>query len=190
MTWIHHQGVGAFNNTCCRCIMIPHTQRAKNFPYLTSKAVPSPEQVRLAQQDMFFSCCGVEWGYSTHLPHPERMRPKTRLPSSKSEQPQRKKVSQKAGCINCGTWPLISASAEVRAGSSLCTSDIPRRTMCTGSAVFQETGHITVPPPYMQPLHGAVQKWWAPLACAKLYVTSRLTTFRYLSNKFQSELVN
>lgn len=169
----------------------PCTNSQDNFPYLTSKAVPSPEKMRSAQHDMLFTCCVVEPGYSTHLPHPERMRPKTRLSSPRSEQPLKKSTVKKQAAKMVVTYhSLISASAKVCAGTPNCTSGVPRGAMHTGNPAFQETGHIMVPPHYMQSFHGAVQRQWAPPSCTKLYVTSRQTTFSHLSNKFQSELVN
>lgn len=73
-------------------IMILMHKRAKRISLtLPQKQYPPQNRLRSAQQNMFFSCCVVESGYSTHLPHPERMRPKTRLPRSKSEQSQRKR---------------------------------------------------------------------------------------------------
>lgn len=163
MTWILHQGLGACpNNIPLRAQWSPCTNSQDNFP--TSKGVPSTEEARSAQQDMLFSCCVVESGYSTHLPHPERRRPKTRLPSPKSEQPQRKRAAQ----IVIPNHSLISASAEVCAGTPHCTSSIPRGAMCTGNPALQEAGHIVLPPHYMQPFHGAVQKGWAPLFYTKL----------------------
>lgn len=175
MTWILHQRVVAFTTTP---LWVHNDLHAQNhFLYPTSKAVPSQEQTRSAQQDMFFSHCVVKLGYSTHLPHPVRMRPKTRLPSLRSEQPQRKRAVKKEALTVTPNHSLISASAEVCAGISHCTSHIPRRATCTGNPAFQETGHIMVPPHYMQPFHGAVQKGRPPLSCTKLYGTSRQTTF-------------
>lgn len=87
-------GAGAFQQHPLWLRNDPHAQTAKTIS-LTSKAVPSPEQVSAAQQDVLFPCYVVESGYSTHLPHPERMRPKTRLPSPRSEQPQRKRAVKK-----------------------------------------------------------------------------------------------
>lgn len=72
------------------------------LPYTQSTTIPQ-EEVRSRQKDTLLSCCVVELGHSTHLPHPERMRPKTRLPPPKSEQLQRKRAAKKEDCLNCHT---------------------------------------------------------------------------------------
>lgn len=155
-------------------------KQPRQFPLSYLKAVPSPEQVRAAQQDMLCPRCVVESGYSTHLPHPERMRPKTRLPSPRSEQPQRKRaVKKQATYTVIPNHSLISASAEVCAGTPHCTSNSPRGAMCMENPAFQETGHIVVPPHYLQSFCSAVQKGWAPPSYTKLNVTSRQTTFSH-----------
>lgn len=184
MTWILHQ------QNPSGCIMIPMHKEPWQFPfpYLTSSTLPRKGKISTAGHVLFMLCGGIRLQQSPSSPRENEAKDKVTMlwvwAASK------KKVSEKGGRINCDTWALISASAEVCAGTPHYTSDVPRGAMCTGNPVFQETGHIMVPPYYMQPLRGAVQKWWTPLSCAKLYVTSRLTTFSHLSNKFQSELVN
>lgn len=71
------------------------TARAISLILLPPKLYPPQEETRSRQQDTLLSRYVVELGHSTHPPRPERMRPKTRLPPPKSEQPQRKRAAKK-----------------------------------------------------------------------------------------------
>lgn len=120
----------------------PWSPCTEEFPlsYLKSSTLPRNRRDQHSRPCSFHAV--VELGYSTHLPHPERMRSKTRLPCPKSEQPRRKRAVQKQAAqsaISVSQHSLISARAEVCAGAPHCTSHIPRGAPCTGNPACQET---------------------------------------------------
>lgn len=170
MTWILHQGVRAFINNIPSGCNDPHAQTAKAIS-LPQKQYPP--QKRQGQHSRTCSFHAVRWNQATaptFLTQREwGQKQGYYLPSLSSlkEKGQSKRRLHKL-------WYPTTACAEMCAGTSHCTSNIPRGATCTGNPAFQENGHIVVCPHYRQPFHSAVQKGWATLCYTKFCVTSRL----------------